>query len=145
MYVVEKSIWIARPPEEVFDFHANHANRVKWHDHVTRSEMTTPLPVGLGSRFEIDATTAGQPTPMDVEIVAFDRPIAYSYRAIAGNAITDSHQAFTAENGGTRFRVKAEPQFRGLARLFGWFILKLWMERHIEAAVKELKEALEKT
>ena len=144
MYVVERSIWINRPPEEVFDFHANHANRVVWHDHVTRSEMITPQPVGLGSRFEIDATSARQPTPMDIEIIAFDRPIAYSYRAVAGNAITGSHQAFDAENSGTRFRVRAEPHFRGLARLFGWFILKLWLERHIETALRELKEELEK-
>jgi len=144
MYVIERSIWINRSPEAVFDFHADHSNRVAWHEHVSRSRMITPPPVGLGSRFEIDATSARQFTPMDIEIIAFNRPVAYSYRSIAGSAITDSHQAFSAENGGTRFRVKAEPHFRGLARLFAWFILKLWLERHIEAAVRELKEELEK-
>ena len=143
MHVIERSIWINRSPEDVFDFHANHANRVIWHEHVNRSEMITPPPLGLGSRFQIDATSARQSTPMDIEIIAFDRPVAYSYRAIAGNAITDSHQTFTAENGGTRFRVKAELHFKGLARPFGWFILKLWLERHIETATIELKEELE--
>ena len=34
MHVIEKSIWINRPLEEVFDFHADHANRATWHEHV---------------------------------------------------------------------------------------------------------------
>lgn len=144
MHVVEKSIWINRPPEEVFDFHADHANRITWHDHVSRSEMVTPPPAGLGSRFEIDATAAGRSTPMTIEITAFDRPHAYTYRSTAASAITDSHQSFTAENGGTRFQLRIELHFQGLARLFGWFILKFGLERHFETAVQELKEELEK-
>ena len=150
MHVIEKSIWINRPLEEVFDFHADHANRATWHEHVHSSEMITPPPVGLGSRFEIDAITARRPTPMTIEITAFDRPHAYTYRSKAAYrtasaiAITDSHQTFTAENGGTRFGVRAELHFRGPARLFGWFIVKFWLERHIETAVRELKEELEK-
>jgi uncharacterized protein YndB with AHSA1/START domain len=144
MHVIERSIWINRPPEEVFDFHADHANRATWHDHVSRSEMVTPPAVGLGSRFEIDAVTAGRPTPMSIEIIAYDRPQTYTYRSKAAQAITDSHQTFAAENGGTRFQVRAELQFQGLARLFGWFILKFGLERHLETAVRELKEELEK-
>ncbi len=57
---------------------------------------------------------------------------------------TDSHQTFTAENGGTRFQVRAELHPQGMARLFGWFIVKLILERHFETAVQELKEELEK-
>jgi hypothetical protein len=144
LHVVEKSIWINRPPEEVFDFHADHANRVAWHDHVSRSEMITPTPLGLGSRFAIDATAAGRLTPMTIEITAYDRPHAYSYRSMASSAVTDSHQTFTAENGGTRFQVRIEPHFHGLARPFGWFILKFGLERHFGTAVRELKEEMEK-
>jgi hypothetical protein len=145
MYVIERSIWINRSPEAVFDFHADHSNRVTWHEHVSRSEMTTPPPVGLGSRFEIDATSAGRPTPMTIEIITFDRPNAYSYRSTAASAITNSHQRFTAENGGTHFQIRGEIQARGLARPFGWFILKFWLEKHFESAVQELKEELERT
>ena len=81
---------------------------------------------------------------MTIEIIAYDRPHAYTYRSTAAGAVTDSHQRFTAENGGTRFHVRAELHFQGLARLFGWLILKFGLERHVEAAVRELKEALER-
>ena len=141
---LERPPRISRPPQDVFDFHADHANRVAWHDHVTRSEMITPPPLGFGSRFEIDTISAGRPTPMTIEITAFDRPGAYSYRSYTTSAITDSHRTFTAENRGARFQVRTELHFKGIARPFGWFILKFGLERHFEAAVQELKMEMEK-
>lgn len=143
MHVVEKSIWINRPAQDIFDFHADHANRVAWHDHVTRSEMITPPPVGLGSRFEADNITAGRTVSMEIEITASDRPHAYSYRAHTASAVVDSHQTFTAEKGGTRFHVRIELHFKGLARLFGRYLLRFGLEDHFETAVKELKEEME--
>ena len=144
MPIVERSIWINRPPQNVFDFHADHANRVTWHDHVTRSEMITPPPLGLGSCFEVDTISAGRSVPMTIEITAFDRPGAYSYRSTTTQAIADSQQRFTAENGGTLFQVRIELHFRGLARPFSWFILKFGLEKHFETAVRELKAEMER-
>ena len=141
---VEKNIWINRPPQDIFNFHADHANRVTWHDHVTRSEMITPLPVGLGSRFEIDNISAGRPVSMAIEITTFDRPRAYSYRSYTSSAVVDSHQTFTAEKGGTRFHVRIELRFKGLAWLFGRYILRFGLEEHFETTLKELKAEMEK-
>jgi 8-oxo-dGTP diphosphatase len=50
MHLVEKSTWINRPPEDAFDFHANHAKRAAWREHVSRSEMITP-PNSLASQY----------------------------------------------------------------------------------------------
>ena len=91
MRVAEKSIWINRQPQDIFDFHAN---RVTWHNHVIRSEMVTPSPVGLGSHFEIDNISAGRPASMAIEITVFGRLQAYSYRAYTSSANTDIHQTF---------------------------------------------------
>ena len=144
MHVVEKSTWINRSPKDVFDFHANHANRAIWHKHVTRSEMITSAPLGIGTRFKIDTITTNRTLPMEIEITAFDPPKYYSYRSYATNAITDSHQTFEAENEGTQFNVRIELNFRGIAKPLGWFILKFGLERHIEEAVREIKDELEK-
>jgi hypothetical protein len=92
MPIVEKSIWIDRSPQDVFDFHANHANRAAWHDHVTRSGMITPPPLGHG----------------------------------------------------TRFHIRIKLNFRGFAKPFGWFILKLGLEKHFEEALREIKQEMEK-
>jgi hypothetical protein len=144
MRTINKNIWIDRSPQDVFVFHANHANRAGWHDHVIRSEMITPPPLGLGSKFAIDTITAKRPLPMILEIIAYDPYRSYRYRSIAANAITDSQQTFIPEKGGTRFQVHIEITFRVLARPFGWFILKLGLESHFEMALQELKEEMER-
>ena len=144
MHVVEKSIWIDRSPDEVFIFHVNHVNRESWHQHVVHSEMITPGPIQVGSRFTIDTITAGRIYPLEIEITAFEPTRYYAYRSYAANAITDSHQTFEAEDGGTRFRLRIEINFRGFAKPFGWLILKLGLERHFAQAVREIKEEMEK-
>jgi hypothetical protein len=144
MHIFEDSIWINRSPGDVFDFHANHANRVTWHEHVTRSEMITPAPIAVGTRFEIAAETANRPTPMMLEITAYNPPGSYSYRSFAVNAITDSHQTFVAGNGGTRFQIRIELNFKGLHKPLGWLIFNFWLKKHFVEALRELKQELEK-
>lgn len=143
MQIFEDSIWINRSPNEVFDFHIDHANRISWHEHVTRSELITSAPIGIGTRFEIDAETASRTVPMTVEITAFDPPKSYSYRSYAKNAITDSHQTFTAENGGTRFHIRIELNFKGIYKPLGWLIFNSWLKKHFSEALRELKEEME--
>ncbi len=100
--------------------------------------------MGVGTRFVIDTITAKRPLPMEIEIIAFDPPGYYAYRSYATQAITESHQTFVAEDGGTRFQSRIELNFRGVAKPFGWLILKLGLERHFAAAVQELKAEMEK-
>lgn len=144
MYQVVKDIWIRCAAEEVFSFHANHANRSSWHDHVTRSVQITTGPIGVGTKFDVDTISARRHVPMTIEITAYDPPHAYSYRSITTQAITDSYQTFLPENNGTRFQVQIELTVRGWLRPFGWLILKLGLEKHFETALIELKEEMEK-
>ena len=42
---------IACPPEEVFDMLADLRNDTQWNSRVSRAELRSPEPIGLGSRF----------------------------------------------------------------------------------------------
>jgi hypothetical protein len=143
MYCVDKAIWINCVPKAAFDLHANHANRVEWHDHVVASIMTSPPPVRAGSLFDLEVIAAGRHVPMQIEITAFDPYHSYTYRSTTMTATSYSTQNLVVENGGTRFSVHIELQFHGLARPFGWFILKFNLERHFGEALAELKQKLE--
>ncbi len=143
VYNIEKEIWINCTPQAAFDLHANHANRVEWHDHVVSSAMTTPPPIGLGSLFDLEVIAVGRKVPMQIAITAYDPYNYYTYRSTTRSATTDSTQTLVAENGGTRFHLNIEISFHGLARPFGWFILKLGLEKHFITALHELKEYLE--
>lgn len=143
-FITQKEIWINSPPQKVFELHADHANRVKWHDHVTHSTMITPPPLGVGSQFQLAVITVGRATPLTIEIIAYEPYRYYAYRSFTSIAKTDSHQTFLAENGGTRFQVRIELQVHGLARLFGWFIFRFSLLRHFDEALRELKTEMEK-
>ena len=45
---------------------------------------------------------------------------------------------------GVKFHVRIVLNFRGIAKPFGWLILKLGLERHFEEALREIKEEMEK-
>jgi len=61
---------IACPPERVFDLLADLRNDTQWNSRVSRAELQSPEPIGLGSRFAI--VNGG--TPYDVTITDYDRP-----------------------------------------------------------------------
>ena len=58
------------PPEDVFDTLADLRNDTQWNSRVSRAELLSPEPIGLGSRFAI--VNGG--TPYDVTITTYDRP-----------------------------------------------------------------------
>ena len=71
---------IASPPENVFDLLADLRNDTQWNSRVSRAELRSPEPIGLGSRFAI--VNGG--TPYDVTITSYDRPSRLVYEA-SGN------------------------------------------------------------
>jgi uncharacterized protein YndB with AHSA1/START domain len=67
---VRASTRIDASPEKVFDTLADVRNDARWNSRVTRADLRSPEPIGLGSRFGI--VNGG--TPYDVTITTHDRP-----------------------------------------------------------------------
>jgi len=74
---VSTTTQIACPPEEVFDILADLRNDTQWNSRVSRAELRSPEPIGLGSRFAI--VNGG--TAYDVTITSFDRPSRLVFEA----------------------------------------------------------------
>ena len=68
---------IACPPEDVFDMLADLRNDRKWNSRVSRAELRSPEPIGLGSRFAI--VNGG--TEYVVTITSYDRPSRLVFEA----------------------------------------------------------------
>ena len=68
---------IACPPEVVFDLLADLRNDRQWNSRVSRAELRTPEPIGLGSRFAI--VNGG--TAYEVTITSYDRPSRLVFEA----------------------------------------------------------------
>jgi hypothetical protein len=67
---VTTRIGIAAPTEQVFDTLADLRNETKWNSRVSKAELVSGEPIGLGSRFAV--VNGG--TAYDVTISTYERP-----------------------------------------------------------------------
>ncbi len=71
---VEGGIVIRRPVEEVFDYVADERHEPNFNSRMSRVELLSPEPIGVGSRFGVEMTMMGRVFDMTVEFTAFERP-----------------------------------------------------------------------
>ena len=82
MYKFEKSVFINRPQQEVFDFVTDLANDSKWQSGVELSEWTSDDPPAIGSTHKIVRSMLGRNMEATIVVTSWD-PRACSVRRYA--------------------------------------------------------------
>ncbi|TQJ38217.1 carbon monoxide dehydrogenase subunit G [Arthrobacter sp. SLBN-112] len=118
MPVVEESVVIARPPQEVFDFLSKFENIAVYDSSVTASEQMGAGPVGMGSRGRGTSKIMGRRFDWTVEVVEFEPPRRMVSRSVEGKL--NFTVSFTLEpaDGGTRVTQRIDAD-SGLGGIFG--------------------------
>ncbi|MEO5709966.1 MAG: SRPBCC family protein [Nocardioidaceae bacterium] len=118
MPVVEEDVFIARPPEEVFDFIATAENLPVWDSSTLEAEQISPGPVEVGTRWTGVSKILGRRFDWTTEIVELEYPTRTKTRAVEGNLRFEVTNTFEAQEGGTHYtyKVEADP---GLGGVFG--------------------------
>lgn len=118
MPVVEESVIIARPPQDVFDFLAKPENIAVFDSSVTSSKQVGDGPVGVGSRARGTSKIMGRQFDWTTEVTEFDPPRRMVSRAVEGKL--EFTVALTTEpaEGGTRLTQRIEAS-SGLGGIFG--------------------------
>lgn len=118
MPVVEESVVIARPPQEVFDFLSKFDNIAVFDSSVTTSEQIGGGPVGMGTRGRGASKVMGRRFDWTVEVVEFDPPRRMVSRSVEGKL--NFTVTFTLEpaDGGTRVTQRIDAD-SGLGGIFG--------------------------
>lgn len=113
MAVIENSVIISRPPEEVFDALVDPRSELRWNPDVVSMEMLTDGPIAAGSRYR--AKWKGSPV-VTLVITEVDRPRSWAYFNDGPIAVNLSI-SLTPEAEGTLLRSRFE------AHANGWFKL----------------------
>lgn len=118
MPVVEESVVIARPPQEVFDFLSKFENIAVYDSSVTASEQVGDGPLGVGARGKGSSKIMGRQFDWTVEITDFDPPRRMVSRSVGGKL--DFTITFNLEpaDGGTRVTQRIDAA-SGLGGIFG--------------------------
>ena len=143
MRLVQHTIWISRPPEDVFDFFVDFSQGPRWRQYVRTMERLDDGPLRVGSRVHVTMDLMGEPYVFDLEVLEVQRPSQWRHRTNE----TDFHgfveYRFEPEQSGTRVTMSIEAKPAGL---YGWLavpLLLLRREKPYKEQLPQLKRALE--
>jgi hypothetical protein len=139
---VQGAIVIERPVDKVFDFVADERNEPKYNLKMTRAEMVTPEPIGVGSQFNAVMTGTGRATEMTIEFTEFERPNRLESKTHLSNMEIAGTLCFEPISEGTRMRWFWDIRPRGFLRLLGPIVRRLGehQEQEIWAGLKRVLE-----
>lgn len=119
---VSKSVYVPRPPGEVFAYLANFENTAEWDPGVAEAKKTTDGPVGLGTTFDLLALFRGRPIPVRYEVTVY-QPETRVVLVGRNKRFTGTDDiGVSAEDEGTRVAWNADFQMEGLGKLFQPFL-----------------------
>ena len=131
---------IAAPPETVFARSTDLARWPETCEAITKVEILTDGPVGVGTRFRETRKMWGKEATEEMEITAFEPPNRYVLGAESHGCKYRTELRFDAQGDGTlvTFDFQGEPQTL-TAKVMG-FVMKPMMKSMIKMCAKDLAD-----
>jgi hypothetical protein len=112
---VDASLDVPASPDRVFEFVADLANLPRWQTGIVSAELTSPLPVGVGSTAHVVRELMGQRLAVDVTVTEFRPGTKLGLRSAASGIGIDATLDLSPASPGSRVRfgmdIRAENVF----------------------------------
>jgi hypothetical protein len=137
---VECSLWIKRPPEEIWDYLADVSNEPQWRDIMIEARWISDSPYGIGSTGLHLVKGVGD---WPWKVTGWDEHRSVSW-VVTGGRSKGSHAGYRVapENAGSLVRLHAHFKRNAFMR-FVMPIIKLRMRRQFAAELTQLKAIME--
>lgn len=111
MFEISSTASSVAPPAKVFAVASDFPNGARTVKAITKMEMLTPGPVGVGTRFRETRTMFGREATEEMQVTAFDPPRSYALEAKSHGCHYMTELHFTPSGTGTEIemRFKAVP------------------------------------
>ena len=144
MPVVEESVFIPRPPQQVFNFVSKYENIPVWDSSVVHAETIGGGPVQLGTRGKGTSKVVGKKFDWIAEVAEFESPDRLVIRSVDSQLEFTITNTMKPEGDGTRltFRIDAAS---GLGGVFGKLadpFVEAAQARTVRANLETLSELL---
>jgi len=137
---VERSIWIARPPEEIWDYLADVSNEPQWRDIMIEARWVSEPPYGIGST-GLNVVKGIGDWPW--KIAEWDEPHSVSWDVTGGKfAGSQGGYHVDPEDAGSRVTIYAHFKLSAFTRLL-MPIMTRSLGRQFAAELKKLKVIME--
>lgn len=146
MAVIETSVNISKPAEEVFAFITNLDNQKKLSTYITGVEVSGPLQVG--TQYKIETTSMGNKIVTTNEVVAFEPGKKFGVKTFAPPPASDVTNTYVLEpsGGGTKLSLLMDANLvpPGMPNMPGMEdMMKKQMVTTLEATLNTLKKLIE--
>ena len=142
MLAWEKSIFINRPQQEVWDFISNPANRVLWLSSAESAEWTSEGPPGVGSTGRSVAKFMGRKIESTSVITIWDPPNQHGLKSVGGPVPFEETMKLESKENGTQLNVHSQMEIGGFFKIAEGLVGKQ-AEKQGDADFKALKLLLE--
>jgi carbon monoxide dehydrogenase subunit G len=136
-----QSIYIHRPPDEVFAFVADHANDRLWRTELVSVEPVGDITEGVGTHLRQTVTYQGRTAEANIEITEWVPGQRICFRAHGGIRAHGCYD-LRPEGDGTRFSVSATVELKGAAAMLERYVQQA-VERAAAQDLERLKQVLE--
>jgi carbon monoxide dehydrogenase subunit G len=142
MPLLQETLEVDRPLDEVFAFVGDFANTKEWDPGVAdAANVTEGGEIGVGTRYRVDVVFGGRTLPMTYEVTAWDPPNRVVLRGEGSTVTAVDDIRFEAIDAGTRIRYSADLRLKGLLKLAEPF-LKGRFDRTGREAMAGMRRAL---
>jgi uncharacterized membrane protein len=146
MTILETSIKIGKPAEQVFEFITNLDNQKKLSAYVTGIEISEPLKVG--TRYKIQTTSMGHVNETLNEVVSFEPNKRFGVKTFAPPPASDITNTYILEPDGadTKLTIQMDAQLTppGMPKMPGMEeMMKKSMMTTFEGSMAAIKKAIE--
>lgn len=142
MVRIEEQATINRPVEEVFAYMSDIERQPEWVSTLTSSQKTGSGPTGVGTTYRQGVKFLGRRMEMDCEILAYEPPTLYAFRARSGPMRMEMRMTLAASGTETTLTQVAEGESNGLLKLADPIMARS-MKKQFAADLESLKTLLE--
>ena len=142
MFTIEKSIFINRPQQEVYDYTSDPANAHKWQSQILSVEWSSEGPHGVGSTQRAVARFLGRDIETTSQITVLDPPNQHGFKSVGGPIPIEGGMKFEPEGNGTKVTMGGQLEVGGFFKLAEGFV-KRQLESQFVTNLEALKLLLE--
>lgn len=142
MFTVEKTIFINRPQQEVFDYASDPANAHKWQSNIISMERTSAEPHGVGSTERWVSRFLGRDIETTVQVTLWDPPNKTKAKSVSGPIPVEAETKFEPEGNGTKLTMTGQVEASGFFKLAEGLVKKQ-LEKQFDTNLEALKLLLE--
>ena len=141
MISFEKSIWINRTQQEVFDYLSEPTNDAEWRGSSLSAEWISDPPQGVGSTNKAVDKLMGSNIESTREITAWDPPNQFGFKGASGPMSFELTMTFEAQDNGTKATISVEARSGGLFKMAENLFAKQ-MEKQVSTDMASLKRVM---